>query len=35
VILGKFFDVERDTCTENYDGMCRPKELLEEAGITE
>jgi len=34
VILGKFFDVERDTCTENYDGMCRPKELLEEAGIT-
>jgi 2-oxoglutarate ferredoxin oxidoreductase subunit beta len=35
VILGKFFDVERDTCTENYNGMCRPKELLEEAGITE
>lgn len=34
VILGKFFDVERDTCTENYDRMCRPEELLEEAGIT-
>ncbi len=34
VILGKFFDVERDTCTESYDRMCRPEELLEEAGIT-
>lgn len=33
VILGKFFDVDRDTCTEMYDKMCRPKELLEEAGV--
>ena len=31
VILGKFFDVDRDTCTEMYDKMCRPKDLLEEA----
>jgi len=29
VILGKFFDVERDTCTEMYDKMCRPKDLWE------
>ncbi|MBW1851433.1 MAG: 2-oxoacid:ferredoxin oxidoreductase subunit beta [Deltaproteobacteria bacterium] len=32
VILGKFVDVDRDTCSEMYDKMCRPKELLEEIG---
>lgn len=30
VILGKFLDVERGTCTEMYDKTCRPKDLLEE-----
>jgi len=30
VILGKFVDVERDTCTELYDKTCRPSDLLEE-----
>lgn len=30
VILGKFVDVERPTCSERYDDTCRPKELLEE-----
>ncbi len=34
-ILGNFFDADRDTCSETYDRMCRPKELLEEAGIGE
>ena len=28
VILGKFIDVERETCSERYDNVCRPKELL-------
>ncbi len=32
VILGKFVDVERDTCSEMYDKMCRPEEIQEEAG---
>lgn len=32
VILGKFVDLDRDTCSEMYDSMCRPKDLLEEAG---
>jgi len=31
IILGKFVDIERDTCTELYDKTCRPKDLLEEA----
>ncbi|MFP3910808.1 MAG: 2-oxoacid:ferredoxin oxidoreductase subunit beta, partial [Desulfobacteraceae bacterium] len=30
VILGKFLQVEKPTCTDNYDNTCRPKELLEE-----
>ena len=30
VILGKFVDIERDTCVEMYDKTCRPTELLEE-----
>jgi len=32
VILGRFVDLERDTCTERYDRICRPKDLLEESG---
>jgi 2-oxoglutarate/2-oxoacid ferredoxin oxidoreductase subunit beta len=32
VILGKFVDLDRDTCSEMYDSMCRPKDLVEEAG---
>jgi 2-oxoglutarate ferredoxin oxidoreductase subunit beta len=32
VILGKFVDLDRDTCSEMYDNMCRPKDLVEEAG---
>jgi 2-oxoglutarate ferredoxin oxidoreductase subunit beta len=28
VILGKFLDVERETCSDSYDNVCRPKELL-------
>jgi 2-oxoglutarate ferredoxin oxidoreductase subunit beta len=34
VILGKFLDIDRATCTEMYDDTCRPKDLLEE-GNTE
>jgi 2-oxoglutarate ferredoxin oxidoreductase subunit beta len=30
VILGNFIQVERPTCTDNYDNTCRPRELLEE-----
>jgi 2-oxoglutarate/2-oxoacid ferredoxin oxidoreductase subunit beta len=30
IILGKFIDTERPTCTDRYDNICRPKELLEE-----
>ena len=30
IILGKFVDTERPTCTDRYDMTCRPKELLEE-----
>jgi 2-oxoglutarate ferredoxin oxidoreductase subunit beta len=30
IILGKFIETERPTCTDRYDNMCRPKELLEE-----
>jgi len=30
VILGKFIDQERPTCTEMYDKTCRPKDLSEE-----
>ena len=30
VILGKFVDVEKDTCVELYDKTCRPKDLLED-----
>ena len=33
VVLGKFVDIERATCTELYDKTCRPDELLEETGI--
>ena len=33
VILGKFVDIERATCTELYDKTCRPTDLLEETGI--
>jgi 2-oxoglutarate ferredoxin oxidoreductase subunit beta len=29
VILGKFVDVDRDTCIEMYDKTCRPSNLLE------
>ncbi|MBN1626559.1 MAG: 2-oxoacid:ferredoxin oxidoreductase subunit beta [Deltaproteobacteria bacterium] len=32
VILGKFFDVDRETFSERYNKMCRPKDLQEEAG---
>lgn len=31
VILGKFVDLDRDTCSERYDRMCRPKDQAEEA----
>jgi len=31
IILGKFVETERPTCTDSYDNVCRPKELLEEA----
>ena len=31
VILGKFVDQERPTCTEMYDKTCRPQDLLEES----
>ena len=30
VILGKFIEAERPTCSDRYDTICRPKELLEE-----
>ena len=30
LILGKFIDVDRPTCTDMYDKTCRPMELLEE-----
>lgn len=30
VILGKFFDVERETCSDRYDNVCRPKDLLDD-----
>lgn len=33
VILGKFFDDYRETFSEAYDKMCRPKDLLEESGL--
>ena len=31
IILGKFIDIDRETCTDLYDKTCRPKDLLEEA----
>ena len=31
VILGKFVDQDRPTCTEMYDKTCRPQDLLEES----
>jgi len=30
IILGKFIETERPTCTDRYDHICRPRELLEE-----
>jgi len=30
IILGKFIETDRPTCTDRYDTICRPKELLEE-----
>ncbi len=32
VVLGKFVDMEKPTCTDRYDNTCRPSDLLEEAG---
>jgi 2-oxoglutarate ferredoxin oxidoreductase subunit beta len=32
VILGKFVDVEKPTCSDRYDSTCRPDDLLEEVG---
>lgn len=32
VILGKFVDIEKPTCSDRYDNTCRPDDLLEEAG---
>ena len=29
IVLGKFIDTERPTCTDRYDDTCRPKELIE------
>lgn len=29
IILGKFIQTERPTCTDRYDNTCRPKELIE------
>lgn len=29
IVLGKFIQTERPTCTDRYDGTCRPKELIE------
>ncbi len=28
VILGKFVDIDRETCTEMYDKICRPQDIL-------
>jgi 2-oxoglutarate ferredoxin oxidoreductase subunit beta len=28
VILGKFLDIDRETCTEMYDKTCRPQDIL-------
>lgn len=30
IVLGKFIETERPTCTDSYDNVCRPKELIEE-----
>ena len=30
IVLGKFIQTERPTCTDRYDNTCRPKELIEE-----
>jgi len=30
IVLGKFIQTERPTCTDRYDSTCRPKELIEE-----
>jgi 2-oxoglutarate ferredoxin oxidoreductase subunit beta len=30
VILGKFVDIDRPTCTEMYDKTCRPQDLIDE-----
>ncbi len=29
IVLGKFIQTERPTCTDRYDNTCRPKELIE------
>ncbi len=29
IVLGKFIETERPTCTDRYDNTCRPKELIE------
>ena len=29
IVLGKFIQTERPTCTDRYDNTCRPKELVE------
>ena len=30
IVLGKFIQTERPTCTDRYDNTCRPKEFIEE-----
>ncbi|MBW1801780.1 MAG: 2-oxoacid:ferredoxin oxidoreductase subunit beta [Deltaproteobacteria bacterium] len=30
IILGKFVDIEMDTCVDRYDRTCRPKDLFDE-----
>ncbi|MCD6304889.1 MAG: 2-oxoacid:ferredoxin oxidoreductase subunit beta [Deltaproteobacteria bacterium] len=30
IILGKFIETERPTCTDQYNAVCRPKEMVEE-----
>jgi 2-oxoglutarate ferredoxin oxidoreductase subunit beta len=30
IVLGKFIETERPTCTDRYDNTCRPKELIED-----
>jgi len=30
IVLGKFIETERPTCTDRYDSTCRPTELVEE-----